>query len=96
MNIREFKKLKENGAVQFKKENDKNIAEITTYNTYTGEKEIKEEEIDIIRLENEKRMYENQRDEAQERLNETNLLLNNINLWEKKKKKHNLKKCERF
>lgn len=78
MNLKEYKKLKENKAVKFKKEDDKVIAVITTYNAYTGKKEIKEEEIDVIRYENEKKMFENERDRAQEELNTINLLLNDI------------------
>ena len=79
MNIRDYIKHKENKAVKIKKDGDGYVAEITTYNIYTGKKEINEEKIDVERYTMEKEMFENEMNRAKEQLEKINLLLDDLN-----------------
>lgn len=79
LNIKDYKGLKANKAIKFKKKDDKYIAIITTFHPYSGKKITKEEEINIERYKMEKNMFENEMNRAKKQLEEVNLLLNNIN-----------------
>ena len=72
----------------FGKKGDRVFVQFTKFNEWTGKPKTEEIEIDIRRLEDEILMHQNEIKEAQKKIKRINLLLNKINVWEKKKKNH--------